>query len=159
MKSILDRLQTVAERLRSIEPSALAGPADDAEIQRAEQELHLSFPNSYKWFLREFGAADSPFDIFGLEPCVPNPDCSFWNIVSITNGERAIQPPLPLYLIPICPDGTGNHWCLNSKLMANGECPVVFWNHDSGEHQELKQTHSTFLDWLEDHIVSVESYY
>jgi len=34
---------------------------------------------------------------------------------------------MPLHLIPICPDGMGNHECLDTSRKARGDCPVACW--------------------------------
>lgn len=158
---MFDRFTELAQRLRDFDASIFPGPASEEEIQQAEAELNVVFPNSYRWFLRTLGGADFPLEIFGLEPeWRLNEAASFWNVVYITQSERSeSEPKMPTPLVPFTPDGMGNHLCLDTASMSKGECPVVFWNHDAGEAQRPRQTHPTFLDWLEERLASEEADY
>ena len=94
-----------------------------------------------------------------MEPVARQNNASFWNVVFITKSERSeVEPRMPVPLVPFNPDGMGNHWCLNTTLIHDGECPVVFWDHDGSEDQQPRQTHSSFLDWLEDRMAFEEDY-
>ena len=158
---MVDRFAELTQRLYDLDSTIFPGPAGEEEIRRAEAELSTVFPISYKWFLRTFGAADSPLEIYGVEPVVRlNITASFWNVVYMTESERnEVEPRIPAHLIPFNPDGMGNHSCLNTAMMSEGECPVVFWDHDASETQQPELTHDTFLDWLEERLAFEEDYY
>jgi hypothetical protein len=66
--------------------------------------------------------------------------------------DMQMLPRVPRHLVPISPDGWGNHYCPDTSQFAEDECPVVFWSHEQGEDQEPEWTHSSFLAWLEDGI-------
>ena len=55
-------------------------------------------------------------------------------------------------LVAFSPDGFGNHYCFNTAEMVDGECSVVFWNHERGEAQVAGVVNSTFGDWLGEHM-------
>ena len=38
--------------------------------------------------------------------------------------------------------------CLNTSVMQNGECPVIFWDHEQGREQNLGRVAASFDVWL-----------
>ena len=145
------RLGNVIQRMRLLAPKAFPGPVSGATIREAEKELGVKFPESYIAFLQELGGADFPFDIYGLEPERPNPDdVGAWSVVGMTQDERMeVLPQMPHHLVALCPDGGGNHWCLDTSHIQDGDCPVVMWLHDAGENQVPILMHATFVEFLE----------
>ena len=160
--SIEERFEEVARRLHELTPSPFSGPASPETIVEAEAELAVTFPLSYRLFLREFGAGDIPFDIYGVDPEAESKQWGCWSVVGMTQSEREdVEPRMRHSLIPFTPDGAGNHWCLDTSRLVGGECPIVFWNHEGDEDQEVEQTHPAFLDWLEETLESedVQEYF
>jgi cell wall assembly regulator SMI1 len=161
---ILKRFASLGKRLWEFQPAPFPGPARSGVIVETEAELGVTFPWSYRLFLEQFSGGGGPFDIFGVEPQT-KPGGRFWyfdSVEAITLSERRdVEPAMPLYLVPFTPDGMGNHWCLDTSQMKEGECPVVFWNHEDEEDQVTVQTHATFLDWLEETTESdlIQEYY
>lgn len=161
-KDIEQRMRRLGERMSAVDPQALPGPVSGRKIAEAEEELGVSFPHSYRLFLALFGAADGPFDIYGIAPedASTEKGLSCWDVVYMTESERRdVEPALPQSLVALCPDGGGNHWCLDTDRAEDGECPLVFWRHDLEADQEPETTHATFLDFLEALVGDVEQYY
>ena len=59
-----------------------------------------------------------------------------------------MEPALLSNLVPVMSDGAGNHYCLNTSVMQNGECPVIFWDHEQGRDQNLGRVAASFDVWL-----------
>lgn len=144
--------------MREIDASALLKPASQEEIIEAENSLGVRFPDSYKWFLEEFGAAEFPFEICGIpHPTKIGDAHSTLDVVDVTKSERRdLEPNLPKQYVVLSADGMGNHWCLDTSQLKNGECPVIFWNHEAGENQLPQRTDDTFLNWIEGQISNEE---
>jgi hypothetical protein len=145
---MIARFENVATLIRQHTPAGwLDGGVDGAEIAQCEQRLGVQLPNSYRWFLREFGTGCFPDYIYGIH----HGSLPGLKVEHHTQAERhQCEPPIPQHLIPFSPDGWGNHYCLDTSRLSEGECPVVFWNHAGADDQQPEQTHSTFLDWLEE---------
>jgi SMI1/KNR4 family protein SUKH-1 len=145
------RFNDLASRLRALSSDSLCGTASSRSIEELQADLGVTLPDDYIAFLAAFAAADFPFDIFGVEPDVRTGTCgSTQSVLDITMWERHLTtPPMPHHLVPIQPDGLGNHWCLDTSRLTAGICPVVFWNHDGGPEQIPEHAHDTFLDFLE----------
>jgi hypothetical protein len=47
-------------------------------------------------------------------------------------------------------DGFGNHYCLDTGSLHDGECPEVFWDHEKGVRQEPEFVSPQFDLWLLD---------
>jgi hypothetical protein len=122
-------------------------PAFEEQIKSAETELGVAFSGSYKMFLREIGAAFWPDYMIGLS------DHPSVDVVGITLEERRImRPAMPWNLIPILNDGYGNHYCLDTSVSKDGECPVVFWNHERPANQTPEFVADAYIDWLESKV-------
>jgi cell wall assembly regulator SMI1 len=127
----------------------IPNPATDADIQAAEQQLNCTFPESFKWFQKEFGAYSGFTDVYGVKP-LPAPR---QNIVGITMQERhECYPPMPSHLIPSSDDSGGDSYCFDTSRFVNGECPVVFWDHEADEKQIPEQWAINFSAWLEEEL-------
>ena len=95
-----------------------AGGVSDADIEAAETKLGLVFPQKYRDFLRNYGAAILPgAEIFGLvDPSHNNPP--LWtDIREITEqlrskGQAGAEDGCYL---PISDDGTGIYFYLNTS--------------------------------------------
>ena len=123
-------------------------PATRDEIERAERELGVAFPSSYRWFQLEFGdAQDAPLDIYTAHGATGPYSTS---IVEVNLRERTeLRPHLPVHLIAFSDDGGGNHLCFDTTRREDDECPVVWWDHEQDEDQEPEDAALSFLDWIE----------
>jgi hypothetical protein len=145
-----NRFKELVRVIRENDPEGRSGSGVTEEtIRQCEQQLGVLLPDSYKCFLREFAWGLFPEYIYGLSPDIPPGQ----HLVSQTEKLRhKREPKLPHSLIPFNNDGWGNHYCLDTSQLRDGECPVVFWNHELDKDQQPKQTHATFLDWLDETI-------
>ena len=106
----------------------VAGPAPEAAIREAEEELGVSFPPAYREFLREFGAALAPtFEIAGLFPSTTDDEPPFWtDVVSFTKEMRkASRGRIPLNFVAISDDGGDYKFYLDASSEKRGEHPVL----------------------------------
>lgn len=85
------------------------GTIDNEVIKRTEDLLELTLPNSYKWFLAEYGGGGNGFDFSNCE-------------MMLFYRERFPSMPKGFVLIYWC-DEFG--YCLDTNQMLEGECPVV----------------------------------
>ena len=127
--------------------------ASDQEIVDVERAIGVQLPNSYKAFLATFGWARIDHDpLYGVGPDVPRPYALVRHVIS----ERTdCEPAIPKHLVPFMNDGAGNHYCLETSYMRDGECPVVFWDHEheDGSDQSPLQLSSSFDHWIVDRII------
>jgi cell wall assembly regulator SMI1 len=146
----------VRDRLRAFEDSIFGAGASADEVEAAQQALGVKFPTSYIAFLREFGWAEVAGDgIYGLGVDVP----FHLDLLRMTRSERTEAGlHLPLHLVPLRNNGAGDHYCLDTQRLLEGECPVVFWSHDSvdGDAQVPDDWAVGFIEWLWDFLDMVE---
>jgi len=140
-----------AERFKPVE---YGQGATSAEIEAAEAELGLKFPDSYKVFLQKLGWIDCPF----ITVCGLGPDVDWRTnlrlIVQSWWHEVDSDIRLPRHLLPIVDDGAGNVYCLDVSQMRESECPVVFWDHESfeGADQIPTEVGPDFCTWVVNEI-------
>jgi cell wall assembly regulator SMI1 len=137
-------------RLRSCRGAEFGRGATPQEIRLAEKRLGVELPGSYKAFLGRFGwASFEGLELYGLGEDVP----AYLDLVEVTLGERTqMRPHLPSRLIPLMNDGAGNHYCLDVASGEQGECPVVFWDHNLGESQEPEYVAPNLEAWLAEEL-------
>jgi antitoxin YobK len=107
----------------------VAGPADNEMIFSAEAKLGVRFPESYRVFLLEFGAAlCSGFEIAGLFRHAHSDEAPLWSdVVAKTNQlRRAGGGLIPKEFVAISDDGTDFSYYLDTRCMDEAlECPVM----------------------------------
>ncbi|MED2944267.1 SMI1/KNR4 family protein [Bacillus swezeyi] len=105
---------------------------DEEKISKIEQNLQVSIPESYKWFLRNYGSGGS-FDIEILGHGLVSPE-----VVEFTKDYRELYD-LPDHIVVIV-DVDAFAYCLETQKMDSGECPVVTWIYQSGyDHQKASK--------------------
>jgi len=45
-------------------------------------------------------------------------------------------------------DGAGNHDCLDTRQVKDGDCPVVLWDHEGDDFQKCERVAPSFAAWL-----------
>ncbi len=120
-------------------PPALQGPVSDGRIARAEQELGVTFPPSFRVFLSHFGGG-VVFDceILGL---VEEPE-HWLDIVQMN-----CWPPRHIprhYVLFLYAGGDVAYYLDTSRRDQTGECPVAV----VGPDEECVVVADSFLDFL-----------
>lgn len=80
----------IVERIKKIPGLYTVGKVSQEEIEKAEKNLNIKFPEEYREFLKEFGAVS----FYGTEICglkVPE----YLNVVDTTLEERELNREFP----------------------------------------------------------------
>ena len=136
--SLIDEIAELIHRWDDVRPTLL-GPVAEWMILRAEQELEITFPPSFRCFLKRFGGG-LVFDyaILGL---VEEP--GHW--LDIVHVNRLVPRHIPRqYVWFVYPRGDGAYYLDTSRRDARGECPVVVF----GPNEECVPVADSFLDFL-----------
>lgn len=131
----------------------IIGTTDEA-IKKAEAELNLKFPSSFRsWLLQNNGVGVDGISIFPVfderdprktfDSIVRNYKVNWQAWLENFEGEqRSFE-----HLLPFAEFGTGDFYCFDySKSDLTKETPVVLWSHETGE-TEFRATN--FTDFLE----------
>ena len=95
------------------------GGANDDQIVEIEKQLNIQLPNSYKWFLKNYGHGSlSGVFILGV-----GKDKSLV-CVKETERRRNLGLPNKFLVIENCDEW---QFCLDTGNMKDGECPIVDW--------------------------------
>jgi hypothetical protein len=137
----LFREATTADEEHGVQPATMD------EVTAAQDALGCRFPDSYVWFQLEFGnARNGPLEVYTVRPA----EEYVVNIVDVNLEERRDgRPALPPHLIAFSDNGGGDLYCFETSALENGECPVVWWDHEQGDDQTPEVAGPTFLDWVE----------
>lgn len=118
------------------------GGVNEGTIREAAQMLNIKFPNSYHWFLKQYGSGGlDGIDIHGCETTAADS-----SVVYHTKLYRGTYNLPEQYIVLNDIDGTVT--CLDTNQMKDGECPVVFWSRFSKELYAI--TYENFSDYLLD---------
>lgn len=142
-------IDSVLKKLRKHPSAETHRGATDDELRYFAKISGRKLPASYTTFLKEVGFADLGSDtIYGLGPDATKATSVLENMV--TESTMA-NPPMLSYLIPLMNDGAGNHYCLDTRRIKAGDCPVVLWVHDDPlqELQKPERVASSFCKWLD----------
>lgn len=105
------------------------GPANEEMIARAEAELGVSFPPSYRSFLASYGAAVcAGFWIAGLFETDSDEEPPFWShvVTSTMQLRRSARRLISQSYVAISDDGGDHKFYLDTgRTDGHGECPVV----------------------------------
>lgn len=126
-----------AKEIMDMEVTEYVGGASKDEIECAMKELSVTFPESYKAFLNDFGAGDAGGEIiFGIT------DIEEENVVEVTKMERREGLPDNFVIINYLDD---TFFCLDISKMKNDECPVVELSEDYKVTKTVAKSFGQFL--------------
>jgi hypothetical protein len=121
-------------------PADLLGPVPDRQVARAERELRVTFPPSFRAFLRQFGGGFLfDYEFLGLaeEP-------GHW--LDIVQMNRAPRPKIPRHFVMFIYAGGNCAFYLDtSQRDATGECKVVVF----GPGEDGIPVADSFMDFLQ----------
>ncbi len=152
MKPIDEGIASLKEK--SI-PEPRIGPPPTADmISDAETKLKCKFPPSFLTFLENSGSYQLPF----WEPYWVGP-CERQDIVEANRFEREeSSSPLPSYLVSFFNNGMGDQLCFDTrKADRSGEYPIVFWDHELSQEENLAKLEvvaDNFAEWLIDEVAA-----
>jgi len=104
-------------------------PASYSAILQLESSVGFGLPGDYKDFLMLTNGLIVYSDVFyGIHSGNAMLDV----YTAYVRETTEVDNPMWYHLLPICPDGFGNHYCLdlNTCDSALSLCNVVFWQHD-----------------------------
>ncbi|HLL24596.1 MAG TPA: SMI1/KNR4 family protein [Kofleriaceae bacterium] len=131
----IELVERVRRRLSEHENSCqIAGPAPETAISAAEEALGVTFPPSYRHFLRTFGGIAIPphlgvvHDFVGVASDASSTDAP--NDVVGKTLEGRTQKKLAEHLVVVGMGAQYQEWfCLDaSRPRANGEYPVLMFD-------------------------------
>ncbi|MGG3625187.1 SMI1/KNR4 family protein [Bacillus gobiensis] len=121
--------------------SILTGGISDHKIKEIEFTLSLQLPESYKWFLRNYGSGGAfgtmilGYDEEGAE--VIDRTEMYRKYYGLTNGIVVIE-----YIDEFS-------YCLDTNKMRDGECPVILWANQGGHGRTVA---INFLEFLAERL-------
>jgi hypothetical protein len=99
------------------------GEVPEADIAKAETDLGFRFPEDYRFFLKEFGAAlTEGREIYGLFPSNPEEPPMWQNVIDVRQDlmRSGVYVDKPYTYLPISGDGMGVTFYLNRGQEDNG---------------------------------------
>ncbi|MDC2867302.1 SMI1/KNR4 family protein [Bacillus sp. BP-3] len=128
------------------------GGVSDRDIHNAEQELNVTFPKSYHWFLKTYGSGGLVgMEIYG---CEATPEES--SVVYHNNIYREKYSLPSKYIMLNDVDGTVT--CLDIGQMNKDECPIILWSRFTKECYNI--TYENFYSYLLECLQeSVDNFY
>lgn len=130
--------------------------ASDDDIARAEQALNLTFPPSYRNFLRDYGWGYFGHleVICGLGADIPEEWSPGIDLLKIVPTERQGVLALSDHFLPFCQNGAGDWYALNCLNTSDAYGNVLFLSHEATAESGLQPetVAAGFSDWFYDQI-------
>ncbi|MGG3556785.1 SMI1/KNR4 family protein [Peribacillus frigoritolerans] len=119
------------------EDDDFTGGVSEDKVKETEQKLQVSLPESYKWFLRNYGYGG----LFGVDiigygftgPAVVDATKDHQKYYGLIDGLVVIE------------DIDEFAYCLDTNKIKNGECPVITWDNQEGYGVKLADN---FLEYF-----------
>lgn len=127
--------------------SNLVGPgATPEDIENLEQTLKITLPESYKAFLRVFDGGQFNF---GRMHCITENGAGWHDFLQQLENFFTYHPILGVRsLLPFGSSYGGDMYCFDLTKMKNGECPVLEFDHEGADDQELRLVGNDFAEWV-----------
>ncbi|MGE7767277.1 SMI1/KNR4 family protein [Peribacillus sp. NPDC096540] len=119
------------------EDDDFTGGVSEDKVKETEQKLQFSLPESYKWFLRNYGSGG----IFGVD--IIGYDLVGPSVVDATKGHQKYYDLIDGLVV--IEDIDEFAYCLDTNKMKNGECPIIMWDNQEGYGRKLADN---FLDYF-----------
>lgn len=108
----------------NMESDDFTGGVDEKQIEYVQNTLEVQLPESYKWFLTNYGSGG----LFGVD-ILGVAKSNIASVVIETKNYRDLGMSKSLVVI----EDTGEYaYCLDTSKMENNECPVIAWNRQGG---------------------------
>jgi hypothetical protein len=142
-----------AERLRSDacrDQYIYGASVPEEDIAAAEKALGFTYPEGFRRFLMEFGAADLG------QTLSPVARCTKGNTLSVLQRLSKARPQIPSSLVPFASGWTWGrvvqfvprYICFDRDRVINGEPCITEWAPKARKTERLKPKSQTFLGWL-----------
>ncbi|MFE4705388.1 SMI1/KNR4 family protein [Peribacillus simplex] len=119
------------------EDDDFTGGVSEDKVKETEQKLQVTLPESYKWFLRNYGYGG----LFGVR--IIGYGFTGPAVVDATKGHQKYYGLIDGLVV--IEDIDEFAYCLDTNKMINGECPVITWDNQEGYGVKLADS---FLDYF-----------
>ncbi len=124
-------ISSITEEIKNYSSSVLTtfGKVEESEITQLEDEIGLRLPEDFRFFLTVLNGFElGGFTVYGIHPNNLENDLLENYLWELNEADN----PITKNLLPISPDYSGNHYCLDLDTMSEDrkQCDVVFWQHD-----------------------------
>ncbi|QDG52139.1 SMI1/KNR4 family protein [Persicimonas caeni] len=134
--------EQLVEELKAADPVAFGLESDPKatveQVEKAEQDLGVTFPRAYRFFLRNYGGGQFAYSrICSVEPNSP------WNIVELNQSTTL----LPENFVAFTENGTGDFYGFQCSSAGSCSEEVYFYDHEAAQQQATDKKFLEFLAW------------
>ncbi|WCN36407.1 SMI1/KNR4 family protein [Aneurinibacillus uraniidurans] len=120
----MERDELIAFIQEHSDDTDFTGGIPDEDTEKIESKLKVEFPQSYRWFLKNYGSGG----LFGVD-ILGCGKSSIPSVVSNTERLRNLGLSPEYIVIENCEEF---FYCLDTGDLLNGECPVISWDRVAG---------------------------
>ncbi|HLR51308.1 MAG TPA: SMI1/KNR4 family protein [Candidatus Avamphibacillus sp.] len=130
----------------NMETGDFTGGVDEKQIDYLQDTLKLKLPESYKWFLTNYGSGG----VFGVDIL----GVSKSNIASVVIETESYRDLGMSENLVVIEDIDEYAYCLDTSNMENNECPVTAWNRQGG--LDDYNTANNFYEFLSQRLLDAK---
>ena len=129
MNLIVNECERLISEIKKFSPDLffLGASIADNRLEIFERKIQYTLPEDFGYMLTRHNKISlKGTEVYGLDTAFGEGSLDrVYYFESQLAGNS-----IPAYFLPFSPDGFGNLYCLDLSVIANGICPVIFWEHD-----------------------------
>lgn len=142
LKDLLDRLR--ADRSNLFGPRATA-----QDVKKLEERLGVTFPQNHVEFLKEFDGGQFGF---ARMHCITESGAGWHDMIIELERFFSHAPLMGVRsLLPFGSSYGGDVFCFDMANKSEDDAPIVMYDHEGSENQELTREAPSLLSWIKDH--------
>ena len=131
------------------------GPVSDSQLDAIEAKLNTKLPVAYREFMTGYGPVYTPDTLHEIvEGNIEHPDIqNILDPVEAIEGTKAYwSGGMPEDVIGVGSDCMGNMIGFRRQASVANDAPVVFFDHDFVDVNEIASSFDEFLSWYLEHL-------
>jgi hypothetical protein len=145
----MSSINIIQKKLQELANVHIGEEQNDEHIQKAQEHLEITLPNSFKQYLKAFGNLSfQGYEFYGLTANDDFDNAGIPNFVWASK-QKWQENSLPKGYVLCYNDNEQWLYCLDTNSMKeNAECDMVIW--DTAQNKEEQRFHIDFLLFLEE---------
>lgn len=131
------------------------GPVSEAQLDRIESELATKLPIAFRQFMTKYGPVYTPDTLSEItEGKIDHPDIQYiLDPAEVIEGTKGYWVAgMPEDVVGVASDCMGNLIGFRRQSKVSDDAPVVFFDHDFIEVDQIANSFDEFLAWYIDNL-------
>ncbi len=148
-------LNDILERVRSDRSNLIGARTGEEQIRNLEERLGITFPKNYVAFLKEFDGGQFNF---ARMHCITESGAGWHDFVIELERFFSNAPLMGVRsLLPFGSSYAGDVFCFDMAAATEDDAPILMYDHEGSDDQELNKEASSLLTWIRDYYEDLDN--